>query len=303
MKPMRGILLMLLAVSLFTVMISFIKAADRIPPGQSVFFRAGLSIPIILIWLSVRGQLAEGLRTSNWKGHVSRGLAGTTAMALGFAGLKFLPLPEVTALRFATPIAIVILAAIMLGERIRIVRVTAVIVGLLGVLIILFPRLGGESAEGELIGVALVLGSAFFAAFAQIFVKSMAGKEHTAAIVFYFSLTASGLALLTLPFGWVWPIGWEWVYLLGAGLFGGLGQILLTSSYRFADAGVLAPFTYVTMIWALIIGYFVFDEAPTIPMLTGAGLIIGSGALIVWRERQLGKKTVAEGKLKAKGMQ
>ena len=294
---------MIAAVTLFTVMTSLIKAAERVPAGQAVFFRAFFTMPILLIWFGARGQIADALRTANWRGHASRGIVGSVAMGLGFLGLKYLPLPEVTALRFATPIMIVVLAALMLGERVRLIRLSAVAVGLLGVLVILWPRLTVDGSAAELFGAAIVLASALCAAFAQIFVKRMTGTEHTAAIVFYFSLTATTLSLLTLPFGWVWPEGWEWAFLIGAGLFGVAGQLLLTSSYRYAEAGTLAPFTYVSMIWAILIGWFVFGEMPTAAMLLGSVLIIGAGFAIFLRERQLGLKRVAEGKVRAKGWQ
>jgi len=278
---------MISAITLFVIMSSFIKAADTVPAGQAVFFRSICAMPIILAWLWFQGDLRDGLKTINWKGHATRALAGTMAMGLGFAGLKLLPLPEVTALRFATPILLVVFAALFLGERFRLIRMSAVIVGLVGVLIIMWPRLSFEGGSRETLGVAMVLGSAALAALAQVFIKKMAGVEKTSAIVFWFSATATVLSLLTLPFGWVWPETRELALLVGAGLFGGCGQLLLTSSYRFADAGVLAPFTYVSMIWALLIGYFVFAEVPTVPMLLGAALIIAAGGVIVWRERQL----------------
>jgi len=296
MKPARGIILMLLAITVFSVMSGFVKAADRVPAGQAVFFRSAFALPVIMVWLWWRGDLTHGLRTQSYRGHIIRSVAGTIAMGLGFAGLKFLPLPEVTALRFVTPILVVIFAAVLLGEQIRLVRLTAVLAGLLGVLIILWPRLGAGLAgagQREMIGTAMVLGSAGFAAFAQIFIKKMASVEKTAAIVFYFSITSMTLSLMSVPFGWVWPTGAELVFMVGAGLVGGAGQILLTSSYRFADASVLAPFTYVSMIWALLIGYFAFDEVPTAIMLAGAALIILSGVAIVLRERQLGHSRTA----------
>ena len=301
-RPMRGILFMVLAVTFFSVMAAFIKAADRVPAGEAVFFRAFLTVPLLLVWFSAKGRVVEALGTANWKGHATRGIVGTLAMGMGFAGLKFLPLPEVTALRFATPIMIVVLAALMLGERVRMIRITAVVVGLVGVTVIVWPRLSVEGSTAELIGAALVLGSALAAALAQIFVKRMTGTENTSAIVFYFSLTASTLALLTLP-TWVWPVGWEWVFLIGSGVFGAAGQLCVTSSYRWADVGLLAPFTYTSMIWAILIGWFIFAESPTWPMIVGSVLIIGSGFAIFLRERQLGLKQVTEGKVRAKGWQ
>jgi len=296
MKPARGILLIILAVTVFSIQAGFVKAADRVPAGQAVFFRSACALPVIFFWLWLRGELPNGLRTQNYRGHIMRSVAGTIAMGLGFAGLKFLPLPEVTALRFITPILIVIFAAVLLGERIRLVRLSAVLMGLVGVLIILWPRLDaglGGAGQREMIGAAMVLGSATFAAFAQIFIKRMASIETTAAIVFYFSMTSLSLSLLSAPFGWVWPAGDEWTFLIGAGAVGGLGQVLLTSSYRFADASILAPFSYVSMIWALLIGYFVFDEVPTGIMLAGAALVIFSGVAIILRERQLGRGRAA----------
>ena len=115
----------------------------------------------------------------------------------------------------------------------------------------------------------------------------MVESEKTAAIVFWFSITASCLSLLTLPFGWVVPSPRVVAFLIGAGLVGGVGQILVTSAYRFADIGVIAPFEYASMLIAVAIGYSVFGEVPTVQMLAGAVLVIAAGVLIILRERQL----------------
>jgi len=294
---MRGPLLIISAVGIFTLMWAFVKAAGM-PPGQSVFFRSTFAVPVIFAWLWWTGHLHDGLRTSRPWGHLARALAGTCAMGLGFAGLNYLPLPDVTAIRFITPIMVVLLAAAFLGERFRLVRTAAVITGFLGVLIVLSPSLGARDAS--LIGAALTLGSAAMAALAQIFVKRMAGTETTAAIVFYFSVTAAALSVLTLP-TWQRPEGLELWYLIGAGLLGGVGQICLTSSYKFAEASTLAPFTYSSMIWAILLGWFWFGDVPTWQVVLGSSVIIASGAAIVWRERQLGRGVAAEGKMGAKG--
>lgn len=302
MQPLRGILMMMTAVSLFLVMTAMIKAVPEAPPGQAVFFRSFFALPVIIGWLLVQRQFPAGLRTRSWRGHALRALAGTTAMGLGFAGLHYLPLPEVTAIRFASPILIVIFAAIILGERLRVVRITAVLVGLVGVMIVMWPRLTFASGDGALFGALMTLASASFAALAQVFIKSMSEVERTEAIVFYFTLTAALLSLVTIPFGWIWLEGWDWALLIGAGMIGGVGQIILTGSYRFADASTLAPFTYISMLWAIIVGFVFFDEIPTLPMLGGAALIIAAGVAIVLRERQLGLKRTAERKVNAKGM-
>ncbi len=295
MQPARAIALKLTAVTLFVVMSALIKAASaHVPPGEAVFFRSLLALPVIVIWLTLRGELAIGLRTVNPMGHFWRGLVGTSAMGLGFAGLGLLPLPEVTALNYAAPILVVIFAAMFLGEQVRLFRLAAVALGMIGVLIVLSPRLnalsGGTASAREALGAIVVLAGATCAALAQVFVRKLVQTERTPAIVFWFSVTATTLSLVTIPFGWVVPAPREALLLIMAGVLGGLGQICLTSSYRYADASVIAPFDYASMLLALAIGYFVFAEVPTPSMLFGAGLVILAGVLIIWRERQLGLK-------------
>jgi drug/metabolite transporter (DMT)-like permease len=291
-RPLRGITFKLCSVLVFICMASLIKATSaHVPAGQAVFFRSAFAIPVIMVWLAWRRELSTGLRTTNPLGHLWRGVVGTTSMGLGFAGLGYLPLPEVTAIGYAAPLLTVIFAAMFLGEDVRLFRISCVALGMVGVLIVLLPRLsiGPDSASvTEAFGAMLVLGSAVFAALAQVFVRKLVNTEGTAAIVFYFSLTATTMSLVTLPFGWVWPTPLEASLLVLAGLLGGVGQILLTSSYREADASLVAPFDYASMIFALAIGYFVFAEVPTWTMLGGAALIVTAGILIIWREHKLG---------------
>ena len=290
-SPVTGIALKILSVLVFIAMSTVIKLlADRIPPGETVFFRSFFAIPVILAWLLWRRELSVGLKVRQPMGHVWRGVAGTSAMGLGFAGLAFLPLPEVTALGYAAPLLTVIFAAMFLGEEVRAFRLSAVALGLIGVLIVLWPRLG--SFEGHdpaaTLGAMLVIMGATFAALAQVFIRKMVATERTSAIVFWFSVTSTGLSLISLPFGWVMPTLHEALLLISCGILGGIGQILLTSSYRFADASIVAPFDYVSMLFALGIGYWMFAEVPTVWMLGGAGLIIAAGVMIIWREHRLG---------------
>jgi drug/metabolite transporter (DMT)-like permease len=247
---------------------------------------------VIVGWLVWTHNLRHGLDTENPMGHLWRGLVGTTSMGLGFTALGLLPLPEATALGYAAPLLTVIFAAMFLGEQVRVFRLTAVLVGLAGVMIVLSPRLTLTDAETvsrlqTLGAMAAVLG-AVFAALAQVFVRKLVRTERTPAIVFYFSLTAAMLSLATLPFGWALPTAREAALLVGAGFLGGLGQILLTESYRNAETSVIAPFEYVSIILALALGYLLFDELPTATMLGGAALIVAAGLFIIWREHKLG---------------
>lgn len=288
----RAIALKLMSVTCFVVMASIIKAtSDAVPPGQAVFFRSFFAMVVIIGWLVARGSLRTGLKTANPMSHVWRGVVGTVAMGLMFTGLGLLPLPEVTAIGYAAPLLVVVLAAMFLGEQVRFFRLSAVALGLLGVMIVLSPRLTalqGGASDRELLGAVVVLTGAACAALAQVFVRKMVEYEETSAIVFWFSVTSTGLSLLTVPFGWQIPSLEVAALLILAGLLGGIGQIGLTAAYRYADAGVVAPFDYFSMLLALLIGYFIFGEVPTLTVLGGASLVIAAGILIIWRERQLG---------------
>lgn len=290
--PLRGILLKVGSVLVFVVMNALIKAtAPVVPPGEQVFFRSLFAIPVILGWLALRGEGLAALRTHRPMGHFYRGIVGTASMALLFAATGLLPLPEVTALGYAAPLMTVIFAAMFLGEDVRGFRLGAVALGLVGVMIVLSPRMGA-AADGlstvETLGAVLALTGAMFTALAMIFVRKLGQDEPAATIVFWFSITSTVLSFITLPYGWVLPDARTAVLLVMVGLCGGVAQILMTSAYRYADASLVAPFDYTSMLLALLIGYGIFGEVPTLPMLAGAAIIITAGILIIWRERRLG---------------
>lgn len=292
MSPMRGIALKLASIFLFTIMAALIKAASsEVPPGEAVFFRSALAMPVIVAWLAMRGDLRTGFKAKRPLMHAWRGLVGVTAMGCNFAALGLLPLPEVTVLGYAAPMLTVILAAIMLGERLRVFRTSAVLVGLAGVVVVMWPRLTfSDMSDAALWGVVLIMVSAVMRALAQIQIRRMVSAEETSAIVFYFSLTATLFSLLTLPFGWVMPDTDVLAMLVAAGLLGGVAQIFLTSSYKYAGAAVLAPFEYASILFAILFGYMFFGEVPTWNVLVGAGIVIAAGVGIILRERQLGLK-------------
>lgn len=280
---------------LFVTMFSMIKATSQdIPAGEAVFFRSLFAIPVLIIWLVLRGDFPQKLKANDPMGHVWRGLMGTCAMASGFLAIGLLPLPEVVAIGYAAPLLVTMLAAMFLNEKIRLVRFSALLLGLLGVMLVLSPRLTVLDAELtnrlQTIGALAALMGAVFSALAQVFARKLVATESTGSIVFYFSVMSSTLALLTLPFGWKFPSYYELSLLIIAGLLGGVGQILLTESYRYAEVAVIAPFEYCSIILALLVGYFVFDELPTGIMMAGVALIITAGIIIIERERRLGIK-------------
>lgn len=278
------------------------RTAPDIPTGQAMFFRSLFALPPILAWLVWRNRSWRGLRarlaTRRPAAHLSRGLCGSAGMGLGFLAVGILPLSEAVAIGYAAPLLVTVFAALFLGERIRAYRITAVLVGFTGVLLVLAPRLfaGSEAAtlDGELarrlelVGASAALCAAVFAALAQVFTRRLVATESTAAVVFWFSVCSATLSLCTVSFGWAWPTIGQGALLIGAGLLGGVGQILLTSSYRHAELAVIAPFEYTSMLFSLAIGWFVFAEVPTPIVLVGAMMVIGAGLSILWREHRLG---------------
>lgn len=294
MNPTLGITYKIVSVCLFVAMASCIKAAsDGLPPGELVFFRSAVAMPVIVVWLVWQGKLATGLRVKSVFGHVLRGVMGTSAMGLIFFAIGVLPLPEATAIGYAAPLLVVVFAALFLGEKVGVFRMTTVAIGMVGVLIILAPRMtvlgDGEHNELAVAAVAAVIGASL-AALAQIQTRNLTRTEETAAIAFWFAMTATGLSALTLPFFWVTPTAEQFALLLAAGILGGVAQIFMTSAFKIADASLVAPFEYTSMILAIIVGYVWFDEIPTVLMLIGATLIIAAGIAIVLRERHLGLK-------------
>ncbi|MEM1004001.1 MAG: DMT family transporter [Pseudomonadota bacterium] len=289
-RPVLAVSLKLSALLLFTAMQALVKAlSEDFPPGEMVFFRSLFAIPVILAWLIARGELAQGFIVRKPMGHFWRGVLGTSAMGLTFTGLSLLPLPEVTAIGYATPIFTLILAALMLGERIRMIRIGAVVLSLLGVLIMIWPRLGSSDLEvAATLGALCVLAATVARAFVQIHIRQLVQVDHPAAIVFYFCVTGTFLSGLTVFWGWTVPTWQQAALLIAMGLTGGVAQILVTSSYRFGQASMLAPYDYTSMLFAIFIGYIWFNELPTLAILIGAALVIAGNVVVIWREHQLG---------------
>jgi drug/metabolite transporter (DMT)-like permease len=159
------------------------------------------------------------------------------------------------------------------------------------VLVILAPHLSvGEIAAmsgSATLGATFAVLNAVFAAGAYIQIRRLTSSETTSSIVLYFSLISSLCGLVTLPLGWVWPNAQQLGILLMMGFFGGIGQLFMTESYRYAQASLTAPFDYTSIIWAVILGYIVFGEVPGPSVWAGSAIVIGAGLFVIWRERRL----------------
>lgn len=288
--PLLGIALKVAATLVFMFMAVIARGfGDAFPVGQVVFFRSLFAFVPILVVMLVSGMRIGDLATTAPWSHARRATSGVLAMFTYFSSLKYLPIADVTAISFASPLIVVVLAAFILGETVRLYRWSAVGAGFVGVLIMVSPHLGqGLSEAGASTGVILAFTNAFLVAFTMIFIRLMSGSEPALVIAFYFQLACTLVSACTLPFAWATPSSSELLLLVTLGILGGVGQLLMTNSYRFAEASTLANFDYAAMIWAILLGWLFFSELPASAVYVGAVIVIASGLFIVWRERQLG---------------
>ena len=286
----KAIGLKIISALLFAVMSALVRLMGEVTPvGQLVFFRSLFAIVPVVIIYAYRGEMRQAIYTKRPLGQLGRGLLSVGGMYSNFAALTRLPLADVTAIQFASPLITVGLAALILKERVRIYRWSAVFVGFVGVLIMLLPHLDPAHytslASAATIGAMLAVLSAFINAGTVIQTRRLTRTETTPSIVFYFSLICTIAGAATLPFGWYTPTLYELTILITLGMLGGLAHIFLTESYRFAAASVIAPFDYTSMLWALLLGYWMFGEVPTALVFVGAAIVIAAGLFVLWRER------------------
>jgi drug/metabolite transporter (DMT)-like permease len=294
MNTSKGIVLKLVSAVFFAVMSALIRyLGARYPIGEVVFYRSAFAIVPILALYAWRGELAATVRTERPFGQASRGALSIVGMFCNFGALARLPLIEANAISFTSPLISVAFAALFLKERVRIYRWSAVTIGFLGVLVVLAPHFSASemtvimASTASVAGVVYALLGSVTNAGTMIQTRKLTQSETTSSIVFYFSLICAIAGLVTWPFGWIAPTGIEFLVLGCIGFLGGMGHILLTESYRYAAASVVAPFDYTSMIWALLLGYAMFGETPTLMIVVGSTIIAAAGLFVIWRERQL----------------
>jgi drug/metabolite transporter (DMT)-like permease len=303
---LRGILFKIASTFVFVIMSTGVKlvSADY-PVAQVVFFRSLFALVVLIFWLALRGEFPRALSTRRPFGHLTRSLIGSSGMFFSFLSLALLPIADATAFSFAAPLMTVALASIFLGESVRVYRWSAVAIGLVGVLVMLSEHLDVGGAAGNAAGVGAALLAATSAAFATIQTRRLVTTEQTGAIVFYFSLMTTILSALALVAAAVWRPEWPggatvlsqawrapsfagFMALAAIGALGGIGQILMTQSFRYADASIIACFDYTSMIFAIVVSLLVFHETPTARVLIGGAIVAGAGLFVIWREHRLG---------------
>ena len=284
---MRGIVLMCLSTIAFSIMHGLVRfVSEVLPPFQIAFFRNIFGLAFLLPLL-MRSRFAI-LRTKQIGLHALRGVINMAAMLMFFTALAISPIAKVTALGFTAPIFMAILAVLVLGERFRIYRWSAIFLGFVGMLIILRPGLVAIDT-----GALLVIGSAALWAVAMIIIKIQSRTESSLTIVAYMGIFLGVFSIA--PAVWVWqPFGLQTLgFMVLIGLFGSIAQMAISESLKETDSTALMPFDFLKLIWTAMIGVWFFSEIPDIYTWIGATVIFLSGLFIAIRERSIQRQRVA----------
>jgi len=281
-----GIGFRIAATTSFAFMAAMIKLGHDagITLPELAFYRFAFGLPPLLAWILLTRNYGAW-RTKRPGSHLLRSVLGLATLILGFSALAYLPLAEATTLSFVAPLFAVMLSALILGENVGRYRWSAVALGLVGVMIVMQPS--GESLP--LIGLVLALLAALGVAGVTITLRDLGRTESTPTMVLWFSGFSILLAGALMPFFAETHDVREWAILAALGLAGGVGQLFLTSSLRYAPVAVVVPFDYVQLLWAVLLGWLIWNNHPQPTSWAGAAIIVGSGLFTVWREHRLGR--------------
>lgn|SRR5210317_111561 len=278
-KNQLGIIFMILSVISFSVMDIVVKLmSSHYPTGQLIFFR-GLFGLIPILFIIPKERFGNLLKTEKIKLHLVRAFGGAFAMTFLYLGLKFLPIADAITISFAAPIFATIFSIIFLNEKVRLIRWLAIFFGLTGVIIVLKP--GTELfTYYSFFPILFCIGFATI----SIAIKKLSKTEPDYLIALYFTLVLILFGLISISMGWKKIDISDIHYLIIIGLSGSIGNIFLTKSIREADISLVTPIKYLSLVFAIIAGWLIFNEIPSILTISGAMLIILSTFVIFKRE-------------------
>ncbi len=284
---MLGIALRLSSVMFLALMFAGVKyvAQHGVHILETLFWRQAAGLPVALLWVITTSSLGTIVTYRPFQ-HALRMVIGLSAMALNFWAATMLPLAEATTIGFAIPILSTIFAALLLRETAGIWRWSAVLIGLLGILIVMRPGTALLS-----IGAVIACAGAIMTALVTIVIRHLTRSENTGAIVFWFSLSSLLPLGIAMPFVITAHAPYIWIAILALSLCGACAQICLTASLRYAPVATVLPMDYTALIWSTLLGWLIFREWPHPATWIGAPIIIAAGLVILWRE-QIVKRTL-----------
>ena len=279
-QPFKGIALILLSTIFLGTSDTTSKYLSATLPSVEITWIRFLVFAIIMVPAMVPGTAIYSLRTTSVRLQLFRGVALLGSSLFFITGLRYLPIAEASATGFVSPLFVTALSIIFLAEKVGVRRWIATATGLFGVLIILRP---GTSAFHMAAFLPIV--SAFCWAATLIMTRMMSGREHSSTIMTYSSIAGVALISALVPFVWVAPNWHDILFGVLIGVASTAGQWIVVLAFRYADASVLAPFSYTQLVWVSVLGFFVFGEIPDVWTVCGAAVIVASGLYTAHRER------------------
>jgi len=269
---------MFISVCAFSIMDLIVKWSENYPVGEVLFFRGFCGL-IPLFFLIPKERYFNFYKTNRPFLHFKRCAAGLFAIVAIFIALRELPLATVVSITFASPIFTTIFSIFLLSEKVGLYRWLAVLVGFIGIIVISEPGFSSMNIY-YFYPIIFCLGLSYVA----IAIKQLSVSEPVWLISFYFSISIMILSFFTIPQGWLWPSIKDLFLLSLLGILGGLANLWLTQSYKFSDVSLVTPLKYLALVFAIIFGYLIWDEIPTLRTLAGSLLVIISSVIIFRRE-------------------
>jgi drug/metabolite transporter (DMT)-like permease len=257
--------------------------AEQIESVQTAFFRAVLSL-VMLVPLMAAGRVRPWA-SKRINGHFWRTAMGTASMVLGFYAVAMLPLADATALAFSQPLFSVVVAALVVGEKVRWRRWSATIVGFIGVLIMVRPG-AGTLQPGAIVAIL----NAATVAFSILLVKRLSDTETPLMILTQFAIFSTMLLLPPALWVWKWPDLWGWTLAIGVALTATVGQYFWVQAFKVGEMSAVAPFEYLRLPFAVLLGWLIWNDTPVIWTYVGAAIVIASALYIAQREQQLARE-------------
>ena len=277
-KNQLGFLYMFLSVCTFSVMDLLVKWSSDYPTGEVLFFRGFFGL-LPTYFLIPKNKLKTFYKTKRPKEHLFRCLMGLMALIAIVVALRELPLAVVVSLSYAAPLFITVLSIFLLSEKVGVFRWLAVLIGFIGVIIIAEPGFKGMNYL-YFLPLIFCIGMAFV----TITIRKLSKTEPIWLISIFFTITISIAGLATIPMGWIMPNFQDFILLVLIGVTGGSANLFLTQSYKLSEVSLVAPLKYLALIFAIIFGYLIWNEIPTIKTLIGASLVVLASLIIFRRE-------------------
>ena len=283
-KNQLGFLYMFLSVCAFSIMDLIVKWSDTYPLGEVLFFRGFFGI-LFYFFIIPKQRVKNFYYTKRAGLHFLRCVFGLIALIAIFIALRNLPLATVVSISFAAPIFTTIFSIFFLSEKVGFYRWLAVFVGFFGIIIITEPGFSSLNIY-YIYPIIFCLGLSYVA----IAIRQLSTTEPVWLISLNFSAAITIVSLFTIPFGWIMPNVQDLFLLSLIGVFGGVANLWLSQSYKFSEVSLVTPLKYLALVFAIIFGYFIWDEVPSIKTLSGALLVIISSIIIFRREIILKKQ-------------